>query len=365
MDVQLGLLAHKNVSYSRLRARKNSNVSVNLCPQNRILTQMKVVPRWDSMKIASDSSKVWKYYGHLHSSENNDILDRDKWYCLPCIDVEKQKLIDGRAGHLSSVHSIGITTSTGNLKVHLAKFHGINVDNEKIAEKQQKLMKSWIGIDAKPAATKYDLNRELVLWFCEDLRPFNIVESGMRHFFQKNFGVDLPDRSTLSKAPLIDVYSSLKVLVENTIKDLSAITLMFDGWTDKYQRMPFFGIRASVVTGWKHKMFTLSCMPVEGHSAKNLSDHIKEVILDFSGKRASQFRVHPVHDGAANMFATSRNLGAVDPQHCLAHSLHLLLTVDGFSKCIAIQNLLGRTKAVVTTLHFKSYALKNELPRKT
>jgi len=48
-------------------------------------------------------------------------------------------------------------------------------------------------------------------------------------------------------------------------------------------------------------------------------------------------------------------------QHCFAHSLHLLLTVDTFNDVPEVQTLMLKCRNIVTTLNFKSYVIEEEL----
>lgn len=61
------------------------------------------------------------------------------------------------------------------------------------------------------------------------------------------------------------------------------------------------------------------------------------------------------------MFKASNLLNVEDPQHCIAHTLHLLLTTDGFAKCPPITNLLEKAKNIVSASHSKSYSLSEEM----
>ena len=127
-------------------------------------------------------------------------------YCQPCLEEETKKISDeSKAGHLSKVHRVAVGTATGNLKVHLSKYHNVNIDCDRTVEKQQGILRNWIT-SSKPATSCYEINRELIMWFCKDLKPFSMVEdAGFVKFFKENVGADLPTRSGLSQTPLCDV----------------------------------------------------------------------------------------------------------------------------------------------------------------
>jgi len=67
------------------------------------------------------------------------------------------------------------------------------------------------------------------------------------------------------------------------------------------------------------------------------------------------------HDGAANMVKASSMMKVDYYYHCVAHRLHLLLTVDSLTDVPEVQTLLLKCRNIVTTLHFKSYVIKEEL----
>ena len=115
--------------------------------------------------------------------------------------------------------------------------------------------------EKEPSTDSYSFNRDLVIWLCRDLLPFSTVEgTGFKAFFGKNIpNMTIPDRSTMSKAALHDVYEALKSKVSEDLKSVESICIMFDGWTDKYQRRHFLGIRAKLIRpDWTAIVVTLS-----------------------------------------------------------------------------------------------------------
>ena len=67
-----------------------------------------------------------------------------------------------------------------------------------------------------------------------------------------------------------------------------------------------------------------------------------------------------VHDGAANMVKTSQFLKSTNFQHCIAHSLHLLLMNDGINRIDELTDLIERCKVAIGRLTFKSCQLMDE-----
>ena len=88
-----------------------------------------------------------------------------------------------------------------------------------------------------------------------------------------------------------------------------------------------------------------------------LSRFVKENVFQLVANR--RLLLIDTTDGASNMILLSKIL-----EHkritCLAHSLHLLLTVDSTDQEVAVKNVLQRCKEIVTTLHFKGHMFATE-----
>ena len=135
------------------------------------------------------------------------------------------------------------------------------------------------------------------------------------------------------------------------LKSVKSITLLFDEWTNTYCKIPFMGTRiATVNSEWDMKIYTLHCSPLIGHTAENIKNHIKGVIAEFFLDRLEPLKLHFVHDGASKMMKASRLLKVEEPQHCLAHSLHLLLSEDGFKKVQGVQGILTKARNFIYLL---------------
>ena len=135
------------------------------------------------------------------------------------------------------------------------------------------------------------------------------------------------------------MYKSVCQLVIDELKSVRSATSLFDGWIDRYKKIPFLGIRTAFVNkDWEMKVYTLSSSPLENNTAELMKTHIKEVVYDFFQRRVNQMTLHTVHDGATNTIRTSELPNIKDPQHCLAHALHLLLTENGMKKIPGVQN---------------------------
>ena len=132
---------------------------------------------------------------------------------------------------------------------------------------------------------------------------------------------------------------------------------MFDGWTDRYYAKPYLGLRVSFIDPltWKPEVKTLSVKVLENHTGEELANLVRKELDDFGIVRGTP--LFSTHDGASNMFKCSRLLEVDGVIHCIAHIIHLLLTVDSINKIADLDDLLKKCKQIVTSLHFKGYIL--------
>lgn len=105
---------------------------------------------------------------------------------------------------------------------------------------------------------------------------------------------------------------------------------MFDGWTDRHRARPHVGIRVSFIKDWSFHVVTLSYQVLVGHTGQQLADHVTHIINSFFNDPKKMIR-STCHDGAANMIKASKVMKVDYYQHCVAHSLHLLLTSDSLN----------------------------------
>ena len=71
-------------------------------------------------------------------------------------------------------------------------------------------------------------------------------------------------------------------------------------------------------------------------------------------------KLHSEHDEASNMVKASRLLKVEEPQHCLAHSLYLLLSEDSFKKVQGVQGILTKARNLISALTYQSYAISQD-----
>lgn len=310
----------------------------------------------------NSKSQCWKYVGHLHSISKNQLLNENKYYCSPCLVSEQA---DVSKGHLSNVSCWSTTTSTGTMAVHLSTKHGIyDVLNstEKMGKINDYLKKYDFSNDsAGIPSSRHEISRDIALWFCRDLIPFEAVsKEGMIDFFKKICpNVILPSPTTLSCSGLIDIYQAVHAEVRDKLADVRSLCLMFDGWTDRHKARPYLGIRASFIKDWSYHVVTLGCHVVPVHTGRGICDHVLRVLSEFVPD-VKQVLLSSCHDGAANMIKASQLLKVENYQHCTAHALHLLLTVDSVNLEDSIVTLLQKCRDIVSSLHFKSTLLLDE-----
>jgi len=312
----------------------------------------------------NSKSPCWNHIGYIHSISQEINIEEKRLFCSPFLESEKTK---GAKGHISKVASFSTSTSTGTMALHLSVKHSIREDSsaksEKILGYLQKYSKTdQTGACGSMSLSDHELNCHLVIWFCRDLIPFDAVQKdGMKEFFDRILpSLNLPTPVTLSSSALDDVYMSLRSQVQNMMKDCKSLCLMFDGWTDKYRARSYMGIRASVIYNWSYTLVTLGCHVLPSHTGREIADFVLQVVGDFVPDVKKVF-LTTCHDGAANMIKASQLLKTENFQHCTAHAIHLLLTVDSFSKVDEATALLQKCRDIVTCLHFKATLIEEEL----
>lgn len=357
-------------STTGVRSNRNVSVSALTRQEKQLVNDLVVKVKQSALSASHGNSKAfcWQHVGSLHVASTDQLVDDTRLYCSPCLESIHQS---GQLQyHISSVTSFGLSTSTGNINQHLSLKHGIVVAKEKSMETIEKYLQKYGSTSsaencANIATSAHELNRDILIWFCRDLIPFEEVENeGFRAFFQKNFpNCPVPTAATLSITSLNDVYHSCMQQIKQFVQDVPGICIMFDGWTDRHRARPYVGMRISFIKDWKFHVVTLSCNVLVGHTGQQLADYVSHIINCFFTDPKKMMR-STCHDGAANMIKASRVMKADYYQHCVAHALHLLLTVDSLNDVGDVQELLSKCRNIVSTLHFKSYLIDDEITAK-
>jgi len=346
-------------------ARNNQNVSVSTLTRSEkqvVATLAVVVKAKQSSKSAHHGNAkalCWQYVGSLSTADQ--IVDDTRLYCAPCLDSIQKS--GQQQCHISSLTSFGPSTSSGNINQHLSLKHGIVTCRENTLQTISKYVTKYEQSSSGGLAeSPHELNRDILIWFCRDLLSFDAVEKrGFVAFFQKNFPKwQVPTAATLSSTALNDVYQSCVQQVKEYVDDVPSMCVMFDGWTDRYRARSYVGIRVSIIKDWQYRIVTLSCQVLVGHTGQQLADHVSSVISSFFPQSKRMIRA-TCHDGAANMVKASKLMKVDHYQHCVAHSCHLLLTVDSLNDVTDVRNLLLKCRNIVSSLHFKSYLIENEM----
>ena len=336
------------------RMKVNKFVSTLRSPP---LTSLRWAPLPDK-KIRQ--SKVWEFMGVLlvfdTASGRSCPFDDDLIHCKLCFEEE---ILRGKDGHMSKIYCAKKSTASGNHLLHATQKHRQDFTRE--ASTSNAKMTSWLlsaENPSQPAQNQHEFNRDIALFMCRDLVPFNAVEkSGFTVFCEKNTLFTPPTANTVANSALVDVYSVVKNKIKGLLASCHAGTLMMDGWTDRYKCHPYFGVRFSFIHDWEFKVVTLSMQPVESHTAVSLSKFVKDILGEFM-PHYKKMLLFNTTDGAANMRLLSKILGH-ERVDCTAHCLHLLLTVDSMDKIPELKVLLRKCKDVIDTLHFKGHLIRS------
>ena len=223
-----------------------------LTREEKVFVKELIVKSRTSSTHGNSKATCWKYVGQLFQSSDDMLFDESRLYCSVCLESEKSKC----QGHISKVATFSMTTSTGNINLHLSTKHSINENTDtkitKVSEYFQKYNTSSSST-ITTATSVYEFNRDLVMWFCRDLVPFNFKTRYGGKFPEEYAGFELPSQATLSPTALNDVYLVTVAKVKEALMDVKALCLMFDGWTDRYRARTYLGLRASFVKNWKYE----------------------------------------------------------------------------------------------------------------
>ena len=306
----------------------------------------------------------WKYVGFIYENDSaKDPIDNKRYYCMSCLEDQKKL----GSLHLSKVANFSVGTSTGNINKHLFERHDIVTESSQSGIplildyiKKHKSDSKSSAIGGVCNATQHEFNRDILIWFVRDLLAFeNVAKPGFNGFMQKILpAFELPSPQTL--AALNDVYLAVLTKVKQELSTIKSVCVMSDGWTDRYHGRSYVGIRVSYVKDWTFRLLTLSCQALPGsHTGQHLADHTKLVLSKYFPD-LKKLLIATCHDGAANMMKASQLLRAHSVQHCVAHVLHLLLTVDGLQRVDELKDLVQKSRDIVTKLHFKSSLLEDD-----
>lgn len=232
--------------------------------------------------------------------------------------------------------SYSINTGQTNLALHLLHEHEITLSSVKANENQREISDVFFPSSTTPsmkrksgdANSSFILFRQIVLWFCLDLLPFNTVEKkGFNAFWQYlNKALALPSRSTVSIGALDDLYLCCKnKLIEILTKSSSHGTVTCDGWTDSHNHISYFTYTYHFMENWQMKSVVLKTAAFpHPHTAERMKEDFESTLAEFN---VLDKKVSVVTDGARAMKKAAELLN-VFRLYCVGHITHLLVRVD-------------------------------------
>lgn len=159
-----------------------------------------------------------------------------------------------------------------------------------------------------------------------------VAKKGMVDFMKKIIpSVTLPTPETLAGTALNDLYVAVSSKIKEELLTVRSICVMADGWTNRHHGRSYIGIRISCVKDWEYRLYTLSCcaMP-ESHTGQHLADHIRGTLSKFfPDLKKNAHRCLPRR--CCQMMKCSKLMKVQSVQHCVAHALHLMITMDSLA----------------------------------
>ncbi|XP_065323629.1 uncharacterized protein LOC135930770 [Gordionus sp. m RMFG-2023] len=255
--------------------------------------------------------------------------------------------------------------STSNLSRHLINVHKISekTNNNKSIQTLKMFLKPTPTCSKNIKDKKLLLGRNYVLMCCLDLLPFE-SNNGMTDFLKKYKIIDssseLPNRTTISRGALDDVYCSIKAHVLNLIyAGPKFCSITFDLWTDHFKRRNYITFSLHHLDeNFDLKYFTLTTRNVtQKHTGETILSEIDGIEEEFHLKAKI---IQMVTDAGANVKRSVR-LGDYEHHLCLGHGLHNLVTVDGIKKVARIDNLFKKIREIISALRYRVADLECEI----
>lgn len=265
------------------------------------------------------------------------------------------------------MHKYKNGTSTGNLASHLSDIHKhTEKDQISIGDARNKLTQ-YFGSDKRtgPAFDRnYLLSRRLAILCARTLISFNAVSSNSIGFtdFLKSYNIVVkqgPDRKTITRSALNDVYFEMVPVIKDIVKDLKYCAITLDLWTDNFKKNGYITFNLSFIDD-NFELHNINLktglMPIK-HGAAEIGEQYFNTLKSFGIENVS---IYVVGDKGSNIikFINDENL---DHQHCLGHGLHNLVNTDGFEAVQEIKDVLKKIKKVVKKLRFRSVQLEQEV----
>lgn len=265
------------------------------------------------------------------------------------------------------------TTSTGNLRNLLSDKHAISLEHKltdknqrKVTDMLMKVGKSSSAVNPSTTDSRFILARQLCLWFCRDLLPFNTASKSGIHDFSVYAGIisskdKLPDRTTISDTALNDVYDALKALIKKFVRSNlpKTISTSMDFWSDNVKRISYINYWIFWMNDkWEMQKLCLGLKRFpHPHTGQLLADAFNKVKAEFELVDKTFLAVT---DSGGNVKLGCSILG-MDREPCLCHNMHLLVAVDllnNHPEMEPIRQLIKNMKAIKKALIYKYEELK-------
>lgn len=212
--------------------------------------------------------------------------------------------------------------------------------------------------------TKFNLSRQMTMWLCRDLLPFNTVNTDAFKSFALSCKMvksekDLPTSATVSRTALEDVYRTVYGKLIAEIKMMPKILSMtFDFWTDRYKRASYVTFTCHWMIDYKLKSVTLKTEAFpHPHKGDDIRNAFQQLLAEF---KLMDKTIIAVTDGGTNIIKACRLLN-LKRLPCVAHSLHNIIMKDLMKsdELVNFRTIISKVKKLLMALTYKSADLED------
>lgn len=217
---------------------------------------------------------------------------------------------------------------------------------------------SFQAIVMHPIGNSFQLSRQITLWLCRDLLPFNtIAHSGFQDFcvaakIVKTAG-NLPSTRTLALTALDDVYQVTYAKFLKKIKNIpTVISVTFDFWTDNVKRSSYITFTGHWIENFTmvSVVFKTEAFP-HPHTGERIQAAFEDLKTEFGLREKT---ILAVTDGGSNVIKACR-LMQIDRMQCIAHGLHNLIIHDLLKneEMTHVSDVIKKIKKMLMALTYK------------
>lgn len=260
-----------------------------------------------------------------------------------------------------------------NLGKHLESKHNIYAKANAIKESNQRKLtdiflssgkkrKSIDGTSQTKANQQYIFNRQIALWLCRDLLPFNTVETeGFREFWhtmKHTPDLPLPCRATVALSALDDLYDCFKKKLTDILATTTDhATITFDCWTDSAKRTAYITYTYHYMNDWKIQTAVLkTAMLAKPHTGERLRENFEEMLEEYD---LTNKKISVVTDGGSNIVKACKSMKILR-FGCIGHIIHNTITRD-LMKNTSVQviiDLVAHIRQIQRKLLYKNAELR-------